>query len=75
MNSKMYVTYIFKILIIFKGAVVVLMVQSGCTILHTYQQFMRIHILANTFFFLNNSHPNECEMYSLWCRGPWMHIM
>ena len=51
MNSKMYVTYIFKILIIIKGAVVVLMVQSGCTSLHTYQQFMRIHILANTFFF------------------------
>ena len=51
MNSKMYVTYIFKILIIFKGAVVVLMVQSGCIILYTYQQFMRIHILANTFFF------------------------
>ena len=49
-NSKMYITYIFKILIIVKSAVVALMVQSGCTILHTYQQFTIIHILANTFF-------------------------
>ena len=76
-NSKMYITYIFKILIIFKGAVVALMVQSGCTILHTYQQFTIIYILANTFFFffLIIAILMSVKIYPFWCRGPRMHIM